>query len=127
MTRKDHQRQLDAIDRVGTLMGFTLDATQEPDVVGWMRPADGTVKGKDHLCRRCQDAAPKALAGPWHQVQRSQLAAKAPCSLCGVPLERLDLTVRHDCDERCTGCFECYRRHGQTVCSAVCVHAETED
>lgn len=126
MNRKTYQQQLDAIERVGTLMGFTLEATPEPDVVGWMRPADGAVKGKDHLCRRCQSDAPKALVGPWLPVQRTQLAAAQPCSLCGVPLERLDLAA-HDCDEGCTGCFECYRRHGQTVCSAVCQHAERDE
>ncbi|MGE0225485.1 MAG: hypothetical protein AB7S57_19610 [Acetobacteraceae bacterium] len=123
MVMKDHAEHWQAI---GTLLGLEALPAVEPDIVGWMRPVDGTVKGKDHLCRRCQSDMPKALAGPWVPVQRSQLAAVQPCSLCGVPLERLDLAA-HDCDERCTGCFECYRRHGQTVCSAVCQHAEHDE
>lgn len=124
--RDDLQDQLDAVARVGNLFGLTVEPVALPafDIVGWAQPVPGTCKGSRHLCIRCQDRKPVALGGPWDQVQRSQLAAAAPCSLCGVPLERLDLTVRHDCDEGCSGCSDCYQRHGHTVCSSLCIHSD---
>lgn len=31
---------------------------------------------------------------------------------------------RHDCDETCSGCPQCYIRTGATVCDRLCEHAD---
>lgn len=85
-----------AADRAGNLVGLTAPVTNGPDIVGWMRPAPGTIKGQQHQCISCQPVLPK---GPgWKEVQRHWLAATMPCSVCGTKLERVQ-AIAQPCTE----------------------------
>jgi hypothetical protein len=74
---------------VGPLVGLPAKARPgfvrgNHDIVGWCRVVAGTVKGADHVCLACGPDRPGAA---WAAVQRVQLAAKAPCTICSRRLE----------------------------------------
>lgn len=88
MNEKDLKRQQDAITMVGAIFGFTeseLDWTPAWVIVGWYQEDPDTVKGRRHVCLRCQPTKP--FSGPWKAVQATQLAARMPCTQCGTNLE----------------------------------------
>ena len=35
--------------------------------------------------------------------------------------------TRHDCDETCHGCLECYRASGDSGCQQLCPHAVCQE
>lgn len=84
MRGKELQQQLDATARAGNLFGLALPPEEPPDLVGWCRPAPGTVKGQDHRCVGCQPERPGA---GWEGLVRSRLAARERCTGCGRRLE----------------------------------------
>lgn len=88
MNEKEQRRQQAATNRVGNLFGLTeveMAWTPEPVIVGWYQEDPGTVKGRRHVCLRCQPTKP--FSGPWKAVQATQLAARMPCTQCGTNLE----------------------------------------
>lgn len=74
--------------RTGHLMGFSDTVASLENVVGW---ADGwavSMKGRNHVCIRCQPANP---GGTFLAVHRHRLAARSACTQCGTVLETVGL------------------------------------
>ena len=91
MSWRSERRALARAQRFGGLRPSAVAALalEEPEaepepVVGWMRPATGSVKGTDHLCLECAPMKPFLDAIP---VYGHQLAATVPCGVCCRRLE----------------------------------------
>jgi hypothetical protein len=74
-----------ALERGAAVLGLALPDEPPTPIVGWGRPADDTVRMKDHLCVGCQFEKP----GPdWQPIHMTRLAATMPCTRCGKILEK---------------------------------------